>query len=224
MLGFVDKFVMYVLLLVRYVFFWVIIFLHRRLEGWVGLNNRLKRAPRGSCCWIINPYSTTINPLSLFPFHHQSIPNHHQSIPNHHQSFPPSVNTQPSSILTQPSSILSTISPYPTTISPYPTVINPYPTTINHFDNVTSLFRRKQKCEVYVEGNENVTSMCGRKRKCEVYVSEETLMWRLCLGRKGTDYLLEVLYVLLLFAIMYIIWRILTIISTLYKVFWPLNV
>jgi len=36
MLGFVDKFVMFVLLLVRHVIFWVIIILHRRLEGWVG--------------------------------------------------------------------------------------------------------------------------------------------------------------------------------------------
>ena len=32
MLGFVDKFVMIVLLLVRHVLFWVIIFLHRRLH------------------------------------------------------------------------------------------------------------------------------------------------------------------------------------------------
>jgi len=36
MLGFIDKFVMFVLLLVRHVFFWVIIILHHRLEGWVG--------------------------------------------------------------------------------------------------------------------------------------------------------------------------------------------
>ena len=55
MLGFIDKFVMFVLLLVRHVFFWVIIILHRRLEGWVGWNNRLKRTPRGSCCWIYFP-------------------------------------------------------------------------------------------------------------------------------------------------------------------------
>jgi len=41
---------------------------------------------------------------------------------------------------------------------------------------VKSLFRRKQKCEVYVEGNENVKSLFKRKRKCEVLVWEETLM------------------------------------------------
>ena len=32
MLGFVDKFVMFVILLVRHMFFWVIIILHRRLK------------------------------------------------------------------------------------------------------------------------------------------------------------------------------------------------
>ena len=35
MLGFIDKFVMFVLLLVRHMFFWVIIILHCCLEGWV---------------------------------------------------------------------------------------------------------------------------------------------------------------------------------------------
>ena len=40
---------MFLLSLVRHVFFCVIIFLHRRLH-W-DLNNRLKRAPRGSCRW-----------------------------------------------------------------------------------------------------------------------------------------------------------------------------
>ena len=52
MLGLVDKIFMLVLLLVRHVFFWVIIILHRRLEGWVGWNNRFKHAPRGSYCWL----------------------------------------------------------------------------------------------------------------------------------------------------------------------------
>ena len=61
MLGFVDKFVMFVLLLVRHVFFWVIIILHRRLEGWVSWNNRLKRAPRGSCCWIFSDIGLMIS-------------------------------------------------------------------------------------------------------------------------------------------------------------------
>ena len=52
MLVFVNKFVKFVTILVEHVFFWVIIILQRRLDGWVGWNNRLKRAPRGSCCWI----------------------------------------------------------------------------------------------------------------------------------------------------------------------------
>jgi len=46
-----KSFVMFLLPLVRHVFFCVIIIVCTvvSIEGWVGLNNRLKRAPRGSC-------------------------------------------------------------------------------------------------------------------------------------------------------------------------------